>query len=758
MLNNGNWHIRETEFLPEYARKYESIMCQGNGYMGVRAATDEDYEKTVRYTLVAGTFDRMEKKNTTELPNGADTTWVSLTADGIPLSLTEGSFRDYCRSLNLHDGVLTRGFLWQPREGLLLRIMSERFVSLADRHVMGLRFSVQAVEGSAAVCLQSGIRGGERYGEPHFLDMESRLEGDILQYAETTHESGITFVTGAHVTASYLDASGNVTALKCEPQLLPDRILSGFCRQLAAGETVVLEKLCRVATTRDNDFVCGDDWEREALLRREKEEMQRLKKQSYASAKQASAQMWEKLWQERDIAITGNAAEDLLAYRFAVYHLTIMAPIHDNRMNIGAKGLSGKGYMGHTFWDTEIYMLPYFIWTDPKGARSLLEYRCLCLDAARKNAVNYGYEGAKYPWEAAWLTDTETCPEDHFAKLEYHVTADVAYGVYQYYEVTHDMDFMLRCGCEILFETAQFWKSRLEYNAAGDRYEINDVIGPDEFTHHANNNAFTNYLAHLNLTLADQWQERLKREFPRDYARLNKKLSLERKAPAWRERAEKLKLPVANEDNILPQDDDFMTLPEIDLTIYRAGEKKLRKDYPYPTYTRLKVSKQADVMNLFLLREDLFPREVKQASLAYYEPYCVHESSLSLCAYSMLAADCGEKETADVLFEKARAIDLGPNMKSSDDGIHAASLGGIWQCCVLGFCGVRLCGDRLRIEPNLPAHWDSVTAKIWWRGSQLQVTATHMDVRVEVLSGPEKLEVLTKNGLLRGEKTLRWEL
>ena len=201
-----------------------------------------------------------------------------------------------------------------------------------------------------------------------------------------------------------------------------------------------------------------------------------------------------------------------------------------------------------------------------------------------------------------------------------------------------------------------------------------------------------------------------------------------------------------------------MTLPEIDLTIYRAGEKKLRKDYPYPTYTRLKVSKQADVMNLFLLREDLFPREVKRASLAYYEPFCVHESSLSLCAYSMLAADCGEQETAYALFRRARAIAQGPDMKSSDEGIHAASLGGIWQSCVLGFCGIRLCGDQLRIEPNLPENWESAAAKIWWRGSQLEVTVTHTHVTVRVLQGDGKLQLLTGQGLLCGNQGLLWDL
>lgn len=753
MCSNTNWHVRETEFHPEYARKFESILCQGNGYMGIRAATEEDYEKTVRYTLVAGTFDRMEKKNTTELPNSVDTTWVSIRADGVELSLTEGNYSDYHRSLNLYNGLLERCFIWQPAQGLRLQLRSERFVSLAERHVLGQRVSVTVLEGETELELLTGIRGGARYGEPHFLDMEARLEGDILQCAETTHESGISFVTGAYVTASLRNAGGRKISVECEPRLQPDRILSGCSVKLTVGQTLTVEKLCRIATTRDNDFVCGDDWEREALIRREEEEMLRLKKRSYDAVRQASFDCWEKIWQERDITITGDADADVLAYRFAVYHLIIMAPLHDNRMNIGAKGLSGKGYFGHTFWDTEVYMLPYFVWNDPRGARSLLEYRYLCLVSARKNAANYGFEGAKYPWEAAWITDTETCPEDHFAKLEYHVTADVAYGVYLYYQVTHDMDFMLRYGCEILFETAQFWRSRLDYNPQLDCYEILDVIGPDEFTHHADNNAFTNYLAHLNLTLAVRWQEQMKRDFPREYGRLNKRLGLDGKVAAWQEAAAKLKLPVADENHILPQDDDFMTLPEIDLTIYRAGEKKLRKDYPYPTYTRLKVSKQADVMNLFLLREDLFPQEVKVASLAYYEPFCVHESSLSLCAYSMLAADCGEKETAAELFARAREIDLGPNMKSSDEGIHAASLGGIWQCCVLGFCGIRLCGEHLRVVPNLPEHWESAAVKIMWRGNRLEITATHQGATIRNLSGG-KIEVLTEKGLITGEDVL----
>lgn len=731
-----NWEVKESSFQKEYLRKYESIMCQGNGYMGIRAAVEEDYEKNIRYALVAGTFDQMKTKNTTELPSTADTTAVLLKADGIPLSLTQENVQDYERTLSLYNGLLRRKFVWTPHEGLRLEFCSERFVSLKERHVLGQKVSIKVLEGRSDMELKTGIVGGKRYGDPHFVAMQGYEQDGIMQYAETTHESEITFVTSTAVSASLEDAEGRVNAVEMAMEAEKEKVMSCCELTMEAGWELSFVKLSRVATTRDSDIGLENEniskWERDFLLHREREEMQKLRERGYEATWKTSKDCWKALWQERDVVISGDADQDQLAIRFAIYHLTVMAPIHDNRMNIGAKGLSGKGYCGHTFWDTEVYMLPYFVWEDPKGARSLLEYRYLCLDAARKNAKDNGYEGAQYPWEAAWITDGDTCPETHFTQYELHVTADVAYGVYYYYEITHDVDFMLRYGCEILFETAEFWKSRLEYRADRDIYEICNVIGPDEFTHEANNNAFTNYLTQLNLKLAVQWKERLEKEFPKEYDRLNKKLDLDGRVAAWEDGRDKLVLQQPNEDGILPQDDDYLTLPEIDLEIYRRGDKKLRKDYPYPTYTRLKVSKQADVMNLFLLLEKLFPKEVKQASLAYYEPYCVHESSLSLCAYSMLASDCGEYEKAYHLFKRARDIDLDLR-KDSEHGIHAASLGGIWQCCVLGFAGVRMCGGEMRIVPNLPPNWDKAAFHIWWRGSYLEVTVTKESVNMKTL-------------------------
>ncbi len=572
-----NWIVRESSFQKEYLRKYESILCQGNGYMGVRAAVEEDYPKSIRYTLVAGTFDKMETENTTELPSTADTNAVYLTADGILLQLTEDNVQDYERSLNLYNGLLQRKFVWTVREGLRLEFCSERFVSIKERHALGQKVSIKVLEGKAEIELKSGILGGKRYGDPHFTAMQGYMQEGIMQYAETTHESEITFVTSAVVKAFLKDENGVESAMEMEIVPEKEKVMSSCKLTMEAGCELSFEKLSRVATTRDNDLELENKniskWSRDILLQHEKEEMKKLWERGYAATWKASEDCWKEYWKERDVVISGDADEDQLAIRFAIYHLKVMSPLHDNRMNIGAKGLSGKGYFGHTFWDTEIYMLPYFVWEDPKGARSLLEYRYNCLDAARENARISGCEGAKYPWEAAWITDEDTCPKKHFTQYELHVTADVAFGVYYYYEITHDIDFMLKCGCEMLFETAEFWKSRLEYRADRDIYEICNVIGPDEFTHEADNNAYTNYLTHLNLKLAIQWKERLENEFPEEYARLNQKLDLDSRIPEWEDRRDKLVLPKANEDNILPQDDTYLTLPEIDLTIYRRGDK-----------------------------------------------------------------------------------------------------------------------------------------------------------------------------------------
>ncbi len=725
-----NWVLAEKDFDVQYIRKCEAVMCQGNGYMGVRAALDEHYEEQWRGTLVAGTFDQYQTE-ATELPPCADLTNIQLFMDGEALDLKTGESSDYWIQLNLKTGILTRSFVWTSPSGIKAEFLFERVVSLHDLHLIAARATIRFLS-DCTFAVEAGIEGTSRIGDPHFHLVQAGQRGELLQYVEQTNQSGISFVL-----TSVCEMKVNELVQKSAFKQDEQNIYQCYQVNVKQGDTVVVEKRSNVYTTRD---LQTQNLSVTALADYAASCLQGYESFSFNKIAQASADAWDtKVWSMKDVQIDTQNQIDQLALRFAVYHLTVMSPVHDNRMNIGAKGLSGMGYRGHSFWDTEIYMLPYFIFTDPKGARSLLEHRYHGLESAHKKAQENGYCGAMYPWESAWTDDGEVTPSwARTGLLEHHITADVAFGVYNYYEVTADEDFMNRYGYEIVFDTAKYWQSRVTYNEQKGQYEIRNVIGPDEYTEDCDNNAFTNYMAHFNMTLAMTYYDKLKQINPELLQKLSDKLGLSGLYDSWREKTEKLYLPKENQDGIVPQDDTFLTLPVIDITPYKQG-KAIDFDL-----NATQVSKQADVMVLFLLLEDLFSSEVKKKNFYYYEPKCFHHSSLSLSSYSILASDVKEQNVAYDLFEKACVIDMGQAPYSSDDGIHSASLGGIWQCVVLGFLGVRLYGGKLRIQPNLPQKWQKVCASIIWQGQRLNITATQDTLQV-MNQGTDPVEFLTNN-------------
>ncbi|MCD7754333.1 MAG: glycoside hydrolase family 65 protein, partial [Clostridiales bacterium] len=326
-----------------------------------------------------------------------------------------------------------------------------------------------------------------------------------------------------------------------------------------------------------------------------------------------------------------------------------------------------------------------------------------------------------------------------------HITSDVAFGVWQYYECTGDQDYMDKYGYELIFDCAKFWGSRLEPGEDG-KLHINDVVGPDEYKEHVNDNAYTNYMAWWNMGKAIEYADLLRREKLELYATLNAKLGLDDCYAQWTEQRDKIFLTQPTENGVLPQDTTYLTLKDIDLSKYKkqAHVGGIYKDYNQEQITKIQVSKQADVMVLFYLLEELFPHEVKVASWDYYEPRCLHDSSLSLSTHSVLACDIGNPELGYQMFEKACLIDLdNANPHSSDAGIHAASYGGLWQCVTYGFGGLRMLGGNLRISPNLPKAWSKLNYTILWRGQKLAVTVTPDSVELvnETGSDPISLEI-----------------
>lgn len=749
----NEWILGEKQFDSRYLGKCEAIMSLGNGYMGIRSATEERYLNEKRDTFVAGTFNKFDENEVTELPNVADVIGMDFEFNGETFSLEQGIIEQYNRELNLKTGELVRTVIWTGKNGVKLELIFKRIVSMCDLHVIAQKIVVKPLNQPITFKMRTGIDGSvTNSGVQHFSEGAKRFyENQYMQLCQETTETKIQFVLST-VPKFFLD--GNEMEVKSHIAMDRRKIYCEYVGQVETNSTFCIEKISNIYTSRDKEY---ENYSLEQLQQLSLEQLKKSVSKGYDLLAQESKNSWyEKVWSGNEIEIESDNPMDQLAIRFAQYHLHIMTPAHDNRMNIGAKGLSGEGYKGHTFWDTDIFALPYFTFTNPQIARSLEEYRYLSLGGAHKKAKDNQYEGAQFPWESAWLEDGEVTPVWGAADIitglptkiwsgfiEQHITADVAYGVWQYYMVTKDQDFMDRYGYELLMDTAKFWASRLEWSEDDKRYHINNVIGPDEYKEHVNDNAFTNYMAYWNIKIAIEYYEQLKRENPTKWQELNKKMELERVYSIWQERVSNIYLPQPREDGVIPQDATYLTLPIIDVTKYKNREEvgTLFKDYNLEQVNKMQVSKQADIMILFFLMEDLFSQEIKRANWNYYEPKTLHDSSLSLSTHVILANDMKDLDLAYQLFQKAIRIDMGENMKSSDHGIHAASIAGIWQGIVFGFGGVRMLNGKLRINPNLPSAWKKLKFSIMWHGQKLQIFIDENEIIIENKTQTEEVEL-----------------
>lgn len=750
-----NWVITEEKFSVLLQGKCEAIFCLGNGYMGMRSATEEKYPYQTRNTFVAGTFNKFDANEVTELPNVADALEIEIFIDNEPFSLQLGQVIAYSRTLNLKTGEVSRNIIWKNTTGKVFTINSKRFVSQDNLHLFCSSVTISCTNDVADIKIVSGINGQmSNSGAQHFHEGEKRIfEGKIIQMTSKTTESKINFVHhSAHKT--FL----NNKEIDVDQHFGMDRrkVFITYNLHLQKGIEFKFDKINSIHTSRDIEFIRKT---KEEIVAISFEDFARSWKLGYEVLFEKNVQNWLSFWQNQDIKVVSKNEIEQLAIRFAIYHLKVMTPSHDARMGIGAKGLSGEGYKGHSFWDTELFMLPYFTFSQPEKARKLLEYRYHTLAGARKKAKENGFKGAMYPWESAWMDDGEVTPVWGAADIitgeatkiwsgfiEQHITSDVSFGVWQYFKITNDIDFMEKYGYEILLDTGIFWGSRFQWNEDKQRYHIENVIGPDEYKEHINNDAFTNHTAFWCVENAIFFYNDLKESKPDVFKILNQKLNLDEEIEILKEKLVKLYIPEPNQELVIPQDDTYLLLDDIDLTKYKNQKHvgSLFMDYSLSQVNKMQVSKQASVVMLMYLLEHKFSKEIKTANFNYYEPRTLHDSSLSLSTHAIVAADMGELEMSYKLFQKAIEIDLGPNMKSSDHGIHGASIGGIWQIMINGFAGLRLMDGVLRIEPKLPETIAEMSFNIFWKGERIQCQIKK-NIALLQKSGTAKMEIM-QNG------------
>lgn len=747
-----SWIIEETSFHEKYTGKCESIFTQGNGYLGLRNSLEERYVDTVRGMFITGTFNKASKEEATELPNVSDIVNMEIELNGERFSMTEDNLKEYSRTLNLYTGETCRNVLWEGKNGNVVQLSFHRFVSYKNVHVIGAYVEIKPVNCDVKATVVSGINAQvTNHGAQHLTEFSKRaFEEKFLQMGMVTTESAVSIAVS---TVHKVFQSGKYTE-DAASKIIDDRrkIHAEIQLVIPQGETARVEKISTIHSSRDLEYVAsGKEPEGENVCRDGLNNLKEAEEKGYETLLEESKKVWEKIWKKQDIQIDSKEDDAQIAVRFALYHLQIMVRREDNRVGIGAKALSGEGYKGHSFWDTETFIFPYFQMAEPETARTLLEFRYKGLYGARKKAIENGYKGAMYPWEAAWVSDGEVTPyvigvNVHTGEpmicltgvIEQHITSDIIFALWQYYAATDDQDFMDRYGYEMTIETARFWNSRLEWIEENNRYEIRDVIGPDEYKEHVDNNAYTNYMAHENMRLAAQVIACIRDEKKDIYGKMQKLMqeegtSLEQLEEELKDKMKKLYLPQPDEKTgIIPQFDGYFDLKEIDLSVYKNASVvgTVFHDYSGEDVQGMQAGKQADIVELLYQMEDITTPDNKAKNYVYYEARTLHDSSLSKAIHSITACDLGMEKEAYDMFMSAALTDLGQEMKSSDAGIHSANMGGVWQDVVMGFGGIRIRDGHLRIAPNCPKQWEKFTYPLYWKGNELHITVCKDGVEV----------------------------
>ncbi|OLS24720.1 MAG: Kojibiose phosphorylase [Candidatus Heimdallarchaeota archaeon LC_3] len=747
LLSGKEWLITEESYEPLKNLFYETLFTLANGYVGVRGSLEQGSQNNLRTTYFAGVYDATIGFFT-ELANSPSWIGIKIIAEGEIIDFEKGELLTYRRVLDMKKGILTQLLRWKSKTGKITRFESYRLVHMCYRHTSLIKGIIVPENYSGTISIKGGLDGyifnraqGNQLKIKHFqlTEYEDRDQNGV--YLEMkTYNSEITVGVASKLMVnvpSHRDVGYDV-----------DKITEVITFHAESGRKYDFEKIVTFFTSRDIDPVKKAVL-KELLVRHEKNVDHLL--QDHISA-------WNEKWNTADIKIVGDDRAQK-SLRFNIFHLIQSANSNDGQASVGAKALHGDGYRGHVFWDTEIFMVPFYIYTDPKTACTLLMYRYHNLDAARKNARINGYQGAQFPWESADTGD-EITPKEMGDLIrgyktrvwtgdeEHHIVADVAYEIDHYYVVTGDDSFLIQYGAEILLETARFWVSRVEFDPQRRMYVINKVIGPDEYHEHVNNSVFTNFMARWNINKAFEYIEKMKTFYPDDWNHLKNKISLENEElRTWKDVVQRLYIPYDEQTGLYEEFEGYFNLEDPILRENNLHSVPIELERKASETTLVK---QADVILLQYLLNSHFTQKSKKLNFEYYEPRTTHSSSLSPSIHAILSNEIGDYSKSYKYFMKAARIDLDDSKKNTIEGIHAASLGGTWQAAINGFAGMRILDGKLAFNPHLPEKWKKMDFKIKWRGETLNISVTKELIEVSLQTNSKERFI----DIVIGQKTM----
>ena len=748
------WKLTEAVYSTVDLGVTESLFAVGNGYLGMRANVEEGREAHTHGTFINGFHETWPIRHAEEafgfartgqtIVNVPDNKTMKLYVDDEPMLLSVADLESYDRSLDFRDGVLRRDIVWRTPGGKRVKVTSTRMVSFTQRHLAILSIEVTMLDDEAPVVISSQtlnrqdgkdeyhVRAAAMGGgadprkaesfESRVLEPQSHWSKDnriLLGYR--CSNSKMTLGVGVDHTIA-TENSYNTLIFDDE-----DTGKMVFRVQARPGLPIKINKIVSYHTSRGVPS--------RELIDRCRRTLDRVAEQGVEVQYAAQREWLNGFWERSDVEVPGQPAVQQ-AIRWNLYQVA-QATARAEQSGVPAKGVTGSGYSGHYFWDTEIYVLPFLTYTNPSMARSALRFRYNMLEAAKRRARELAQSGALFPWRT--ISGDEASAYYAAGTAQYHIDADISYALCKYVAASGDEAFMNREGIDILVETARMWADLGFWRDKGSgwrSFHIHGVTGPDEYTTVVNDNLFTNVMARFNLGMAAEVLQRMELHDGEDYRRLVQRLQISHEeVEEWARAAKAMSIPYDAATGINPQDSHFLDREMWDLKNTPPEKFPLLLHYHPLVIYRFQVLKQADVVLALFLQGDYFSLEQKRADFDYYDPITTGDSTLSGVVQSIIAAEVGYHDLALRYFHNALFVDLADLHDNTTDGVHVASTGGVWNILVHGFGGMRDHNGVITFDPRLPSSWTGLTFQITLRGTRVRVNLSREEICFEVVEG-----------------------
>ena len=750
----NQWSIIEEGFEPSRVKSSESLFSIGNGAMGQRANFEEKYSgKTFQGSYIAGVYypDKTRVgwwKNGypeyfAKVLNAPNWIGINITINGEELDLnTCQSVDNFRRELNMKEGWLSRSFKAKLKNDVEIQVETKRFLSLDIDEIGAIEYNITPLNVEAEIMfspyLDNGITNEDTNWEDKFWDVINVSHEDhsafILSRTMKTH---FYVCTAMHTQIAVNGISQKQAKTVNETN---DRVEFNYQNHINKGGTLTITKYGGYTVDRNHD--------KDQLVTVAKNTLEKVSKLGFNALLQMQKEAWAKIWDMADISIKGDVKAQQ-GIRFNIFHLNQTYLGKDARLNIGPKGFTGEKYGGSTYWDTEAYCIPFYMATkDQKVARSLLEYRYNHLDKAIENAQKLGFDNGAALYPMVTMNGEECHNEWEITFEEIHRNGAIAFAIYNYHRFTNDYSYIPEKGLEVLIGIARFWHQRATFSKAKNKYVILGVTGPNEYENNVNNNFYTNYIAKWCINYTIENIQKVEKEYAMDYSRIMSKVQLTKtELDQWKNVADAMYFPFDSERNIYLQQDGFLDKELITVADLDKSQRPINQKWSWDRILRSPYIKQADTLQGMYFFEDQFSLEELERHFDFYEPFTVHESSLSPCVHSIQAAKLGRMEQAYTFYLRTSRLDLDDYNKEVHEGLHITSMAGTWMSIVEGFGGMRVKNNTLSFTPRIPQQWEAYSFKINFRDQILKVTVSQDTTKFE-LDGTNDLDIIVNNKLV----------